>query len=204
MSLPEPADAEQTPAKRLAGRVAIVTGGSRGARTLNRAGRESWPLFAKAGSPVRIVHQSGPAEYEPLAQAFRDSAIQGEVVPFIRDMAMAFRGADLVVGRAGAGGVNEIAAAGMPSVLVPFPFAADDHQRRNAEALAKEGAARMVRDAEMNGERFFSEVEALRRDPDALARMRKAVRRFARPGAAERAADVLEEAAQNATRRNVS
>ena len=78
--------------------------------------------------------------------------------------------------RAGAGSVNEIAAAGMPSMLVPFPFAADDHQRKNAEALAKVGAARIVLDAEMSGERLFREVEALLKNPEELARMRERVR----------------------------
>ncbi len=86
-------------------------------------------------------------------------------MPFIRDMAEAFAQADLVVGRAGAGAVNEIAAAGMPSVLVPLPFAADDHQRRNAEALVEPGAARMILDADLNGERLFREVETLRESP---------------------------------------
>ena len=77
--------------------------------------------------------------------------MEGEVVPFIRNMPEAFANADLVVGRAGAGAVNEIAAAGMASVLVPLPFAADDHQRRNAEVLVNADAARMVLDREMNG-----------------------------------------------------
>jgi UDP-N-acetylglucosamine--N-acetylmuramyl-(pentapeptide) pyrophosphoryl-undecaprenol N-acetylglucosamine transferase len=100
-----------------------------------------------------------------------------------------------VVGRAGAGSVNEIAAAGMVSVLVPLPFAADDHQRRNAEVLVNAGAARMVPDGEMNGARLFQEVESLRNNPKGLEMMRARVRQFARPGAAERAAEVLEEAA---------
>lgn len=91
--------------------------------------------------------------------------------------------------------VNEIAAAGMASVLVPFPFAADNHQQRNAELLVEAGAARMILDAELTGQRFFKEVEALRSDPAQLEGMRAQVRAFAKPGAAERAADVLEEAA---------
>jgi len=174
----------------------LITGGSRGARTLNRASRESWPLFRESGAPVRIVHQTGPVEHAILASEFAAAGIEGEVVPFIRTMAEAFAEADLVVGRAGAGAVNEIAAAGMPSVLVPLPFAADDHQRRNAEALAQAGAARLVSDREMNGERLFREVESLRRNAEELESMRANVRPFARPGAAERAAEVLEQAAR--------
>jgi UDP-N-acetylglucosamine--N-acetylmuramyl-(pentapeptide) pyrophosphoryl-undecaprenol N-acetylglucosamine transferase len=84
----------------------------------------------------------------------------------------------------------------VPSILVPLPYAADDHQRRNAEKLVDAGAARMVLDSEMNGERLFREVEALRLSPETLAAMRQRVRAFAKPGAAERAAEVLEQAAR--------
>jgi UDP-N-acetylglucosamine--N-acetylmuramyl-(pentapeptide) pyrophosphoryl-undecaprenol N-acetylglucosamine transferase len=173
----------------------LITGGSRGARTLNRASLESWELFRESHKPVRIVHQTGAAEYESLAQAFSTARVEGEVVPFIRDMPEAFADADVVVGRAGAGGVSEIAAAGMPSVLVPLPTAADDHQRRNAQILIEAEAARMVPNREMNGARLFREIESLRESREELERMRVRVRQFARPGAAERAAEILEEAA---------
>ncbi len=112
----------------------LITGGSQGSRTLNRAGSESWPLFRQAGLPVRIVHQSGAGEVERLREEFLRSGLEGEVVPFIADMPAAFAAADLVVCRSGAGAVSELAAAGKPSILAPFPFAADDHQTRNAEA----------------------------------------------------------------------
>jgi UDP-N-acetylglucosamine--N-acetylmuramyl-(pentapeptide) pyrophosphoryl-undecaprenol N-acetylglucosamine transferase len=173
----------------------LITGGSLGSRTLNRASRESWPLLRKSGVPVRLVHQTGPNEHPALAAEFATAGVDGTVVPFIKNMAAAFSDANVVVGRSGAGGVNEIAAAGMASVLVPFPFAADDHQRKNAETLQQAGAARMVLDAEMNGERLFHEIESLRQNPEEVARMRSRVRSFAKPGAAERAAQVLEEAA---------
>ncbi|MBV9404582.1 MAG: undecaprenyldiphospho-muramoylpentapeptide beta-N-acetylglucosaminyltransferase [Acidobacteriaceae bacterium] len=183
------------PAKRDGGFSVLITGGSRGARTLNRASRESWRLFRERRAPVRIIHQSGAAEHEALASEFAASGLEGEVVPFIQDMPGAFGGADVVIARAGAGSVSELAAAGMPSVLVPLPFAADDHQRKNAEAFVGQGAARMILDQEMNGARLFEEVEKLRANPTALAEMRVRVRQFARPGAADRAASVLEEAA---------
>jgi UDP-N-acetylglucosamine--N-acetylmuramyl-(pentapeptide) pyrophosphoryl-undecaprenol N-acetylglucosamine transferase len=179
----------------------LITGGSRGARTLNRASRESWPLFRERQTPIRIVHQSGTSEYESLQTEFRNTGLAGEVVPFINDMPKAFSEADLVLARSGAGSVGEIAAARMASILVPFPFAADDHQRRNAEALSNAGAARMVPDGELTGERLFQEVEALRANPEHLAAMRERVRTFARPGAAERAADVLENAAREKNER---
>jgi UDP-N-acetylglucosamine--N-acetylmuramyl-(pentapeptide) pyrophosphoryl-undecaprenol N-acetylglucosamine transferase len=174
----------------------LITGGSRGARTLNRASRESWSFLREAAAPVRLIHQTGTAEHEALSKEFASTGLDGEIVPFIRDMPAAFAQADLVVGRAGAGAVNEIAAAGMPSILVPFPFAADDHQRTNAELLANAGAARMIPDAEMTGKRLFGEIEDLRQNEEERKRMRERVRQFARPGAAERAADILEEAAR--------
>jgi len=86
-------------------------------------------------------------------------------------------------------------------VLVPLPFAADDHQKENAKALVNAGAARMVLDSDLSGERLFHEVEQLRNNPETLAAMRQRVRQFARPGAAERAAIVLEEAAQSKGRK---
>lgn len=174
----------------------VITGGSRGARTLNRASRESWPFFRESGMDIRIIHQTGIAEHALLAKEFLACGLEGEVVPFISNMACAFAQADLVIARAGAGAVNEIAAAGMPSVLVPLPFAADDHQRKNAQTLVDAGAARMVPDAEMNGERLFREMELLHENRAELANMRDRVRLFAHPGAAERAADVLEDAAK--------
>ncbi len=177
----------------------LITGGSTGSRSLNRASRESWPLFRGRAPEVRIIHQTGTAEHEALAREFAASGLQGEVVPFIQDMAGAFARADLVIARSGAGSVNEIAAAQMPSILVPFPFSADDHQKRNAEALRDARAARMVLDGEMNGERLFQEVESLRANSAELAQMRERVRQFAKPGAAVRAADVMEEAARLTT-----
>jgi len=169
----------------------LITGGSRGSRTLNNAARESWPLFR--GFPVRIVHQTGREAHAEIARAFRASGVEGEVVPFIEDMPAAFASADLVVCRSGAGAVAEIAAAGKPAVFVPFPFAADDHQTRNAEVLARAGAARMAADREFTGKKLFEEVSALASAPEALERMGRAARGFARPGAAGRAAGILEE-----------
>jgi UDP-N-acetylglucosamine--N-acetylmuramyl-(pentapeptide) pyrophosphoryl-undecaprenol N-acetylglucosamine transferase len=98
-----------------------------------------------------------------------------------------------VVCRAGAGAVSELAAAGKPSILVPFPYAADNHQTRNAQAMERGGASRLVRDAEMTGEKLFETLSRVIAD---LARMGEAARQFAKPDAARRAADVLEEVAR--------
>jgi UDP-N-acetylglucosamine--N-acetylmuramyl-(pentapeptide) pyrophosphoryl-undecaprenol N-acetylglucosamine transferase len=178
----------------------LITGGSLGSRTLNQAARQSWPLFRKSGLSIRIVHQTGtvfgnsPA-FEQLRGEFAQSGLDGEVVSFIANMPEAFAAADLIVCRSGAGTVSELAAAGRPAILVPFPFAADDHQARNAEAMERGGAARLVRDAEMTGEKLFDAVTSLAAAESGLERMAAATRQFAKPGAAGKAADTLEEAA---------
>ena len=170
----------------------LVTGGSQGSGTLNRALRQSWPIFRERGLRVRIVHQTGTADFEAVREAFAHSGLEGEVVAFIRDMPAAFAAADLVICRSGAGTTSELAAAGRPSILVPFPFAADDHQTRNAEAMANAGAACMVRDDEFSGERLVATVEGISGE---LGRMADAAQQLAKPGAAVRAADILEEEA---------
>ena len=171
----------------------LITGGSQGSRTLNRAARESWPQFQRAGFPIRIVHQSGQAGFEELRAAFAQTGLEGEVTPFIGNMPAAFAEADLVVCRSGAGTVSELGAAGKASILVPFPFAADDHQTRNAEALERGGAARLVRDAEMTGEKLVALVRELTERAGTLETMAEAARQFAKPGAAQRAAGILEQ-----------
>ncbi|HYO81583.1 MAG TPA: undecaprenyldiphospho-muramoylpentapeptide beta-N-acetylglucosaminyltransferase [Bryobacteraceae bacterium] len=170
----------------------LVTGGSQGSRTLNNAGLDGWPRFHKAGVRVSIVHQAGRGNAAPLHEVFERNGINGEAVEFLADMPAAFAAADLVVCRAGASTVAELAAAGKPSILVPFPFAADDHQQKNAEAMQRAGAARVVADADFTGERLFEEVTRLLADREALRQMSENARALGKPGAAARAADVLE------------
>lgn len=173
----------------------LVTGGSQGSRTLNEAARGSWKLFREAGFPVSMTLQTGRGRHNELAAEFAGTGLAGKVVPFIADMAAAFAESDLIICRSGAGAVAELAAAGKPSVLVPFPFATDDHQLRNAEAFVRAGAARLVRDHEMTGEKLFQTVRELASGPGLLPRMGEAAGRLAQPGAARRAADILEELA---------
>ncbi len=172
----------------------LVTGGSQGSRRLNEACQESWPLFAGAGWPVRFHHQAGRLHHGPFAEAFRQQGVPGEVTEFIEDMPGAMASADLIICRSGAGAVAELAAAGKPAILVPFPFAADDHQAKNAAAMERAGAARVIRDAALNGRMLFEAVMALKDDD--LASMGAAARRLARPDAAKRTATILEELAQ--------
>jgi UDP-N-acetylglucosamine--N-acetylmuramyl-(pentapeptide) pyrophosphoryl-undecaprenol N-acetylglucosamine transferase len=171
----------------------LITGGSQGSRTLNQAARASFPLFRSSTLRVRIVLQTGASGFDEARDEFARSGLDGEVVRFITDMAAAFAASDLVVCRSGAGAVSELAAAGKPSILVPFPFAADDHQTRNAEAMQRGGASLLVRDAAFTGERLFAAVSDLAAPGSALIQMAEAARKLARPGAAARAADALEQ-----------
>ena len=172
----------------------LITGGSQGSRTLNQAAAGSWKYFRENRVAVRFIHQTGTTAYVALAEKFADSEMEGEVAPFIDNMPAAFARADLVICRSGAGAVAELAAAGKPSILVPFPGAADDHQLHNAQAFQKAGASILIRDNEMDGGRLFEEVEKLRTRPELLHRMGERARTFAHPDAARRAAGVLEEA----------
>ncbi|MBL8215696.1 MAG: undecaprenyldiphospho-muramoylpentapeptide beta-N-acetylglucosaminyltransferase [Bryobacterales bacterium] len=170
----------------------LVTGGSRGSRRLNEAGRNCWKLFQESQVRVRWIHQTGTADYTEMASAFAESGAEGQVVPFIENMPQVFGTADLVVCRSGAGAVSELAAAGKPAILVPFPYAADQHQLKNAEAMARAGAARLILDATLTGEELFHTIRDLAADPVQLERMGEAARQFAKPGAAIRAVEVLE------------
>ena len=171
----------------------LITGGSQGSRALNQAVEESWPLWE---IPVRWMHQTGSADYEAIRTQFRESKMQGEITAFIDDMPRAFSEADVVISRSGMGTVSELAAAGKPSILVPLPTASDQHQLRNAEAFEKAGAARLIRQSEFNGARLVEEVTKLAASPGWLDAMGAAARAFARPGAAQKAADVLESLAE--------
>jgi UDP-N-acetylglucosamine--N-acetylmuramyl-(pentapeptide) pyrophosphoryl-undecaprenol N-acetylglucosamine transferase len=169
----------------------LITGGSQGSRTLNQAARDSWQLFREAGVPVRFILQTGTPMHDELAKEFATTGLSGEIVPFITNMPAAFAQADLIVSRSGAGAVSELAAAGKPSILIPFPFAADDHQTKNAEALERAGAAIRSSDKEWTGANLFETVSALQAAPERLRVMGEAARRLARPDSARRAAEIL-------------
>ncbi len=170
----------------------LVLGGSQGARALN----DAMPRAAAAlGAAVEVVHQAGAAGEASVTALYAELGLgeTARVVPFIDDVPAALRAADLVVGRSGAGALSEICAVGRPSLLVPYPFAAGDHQRVNAESLVRAGAAVSVANAEATPERLAREIGALAGDRVRLASMAGAAQRAGRPHAAEAIArDLLE------------
>ncbi len=169
----------------------LITGGSQGSRTLNNAARASWPLFKNSGLPVRFLHQTGTPMFAELHADFAATGLAGEVTAFLTDMPAAFAQADLIICRSGAGSVSELAAAGKPSVLIPFPFAADDHQLKNAQAFERAGAAELSLDRDWTAERLFDAVSRLSHDRARLAAMANSAKTLARRGAATRAAQIL-------------
>lgn len=161
----------------------LVLGGSQGAKALNEAVPEA---LARATTPVRVVHQCGAAHEADVRERYARLGAEGraEVVPFIQDMPAALGAAELVISRSGASAVSEICAVGRPSVLVPYPFAAGDHQRHNAESLERDGAAVCIDNAEASAERIAAAIDRLAGEPGRLERMAQAARGRGRPDAA--------------------
>jgi UDP-N-acetylglucosamine--N-acetylmuramyl-(pentapeptide) pyrophosphoryl-undecaprenol N-acetylglucosamine transferase len=173
----------------------LITGGSQGSRTLNDAARAVWPKLRGLG--VYLIHQAGAAHYEKLRPEFEAAGVDGEISAFIQNMPTAYARADLIICRSGAGAVSELAAAGKPSVLIPFPYATDDHQLHNAEQFQQAGAGLLFTDKEWTGDRMLEVIRDLANDPARCKAMGQAARNLAHPGAARRAADILEEIARN-------
>ena len=144
---------------------------------------------------LRITHQTGEADYEQVSKAYLDAGWgqQVEVRRYIDDMVKSFAAADLVICRAGATTTAELIAAGKAAIMIPFPLAADDHQRKNAEALEAQGAARMILQKDLSGGRLAQEIEQLVQLPDELVKMETASRKLARGNAAAAAVDLIEE-----------
>jgi UDP-N-acetylglucosamine--N-acetylmuramyl-(pentapeptide) pyrophosphoryl-undecaprenol N-acetylglucosamine transferase len=171
----------------------LVFGGSQGARALNEMLPAAAALLRERGLAFRIVHQTGEPELEATRARYRDAGIPepdgAECRAFIRDMAAAYRQADLVVSRAGATTVAELGVVGRPAILIPYPHAADNHQEINAQELVRAGAARLHRQAELTPARLADSMAELLGDAAARGRMADAMKKLGRPEAAATIAD---------------
>lgn len=181
------------PEERFAGRSGplkvLVVGGSLGATALNEAVPKALALIPPDKRP-QVIHQSGAKQIEALKAAYAAAGVQGELVPFIEDMAAAYAEADLVVCRAGALTIAELAAVGAASILIPFPHAVDDHQTGNALFLAERGAAWLISQKLLTPEGLANRLGEL--DRPKLLEMARAARDAAKPAAAEAVADLCE------------
>jgi len=169
---------------------ALIFGGSQGAHAINNAVAGSLHLLAARKDRLAIAHQTGERDFEMVARAYKEAGLDAEVKPFIHDMANQFQRADLLICRAGATTVAEVAAAGKAAIFVPFPFATDDHQRKNAEAFERMGAARMILQKDLTPARLVEELNRLIDHPEEIERMEEASGRLGRGDSTERAVEL--------------
>lgn len=171
----------------------LVVGGSLGAKPINDVVPRAIALLSGESRPV-VTHQAGAKHVDGLRSLYLEAGVTASAVPFIDDMASAYRDADVVVCRAGALTISELSAAGVASVLIPYPFAVDDHQTGNARHLADSGAAILLSQQDLTPERLASLIFGFTRD--GLSVMARKARALAMPQAAEQVADVCMELAR--------
>ena len=167
----------------------LVMGGSQGARGVNRAMVEALPLLDASG--VQVLHITGPGEYEGLKACYATSPVASAVVPFCHEMGFAYVAADVAVSRSGASSLTELSAFGLPVILVPYPTAADDHQRRNADVFTQAGAAFAVEEAELGGGKLGDLLTSLLANAEERNRLGAAIRKLAPADAAARVCDAV-------------
>jgi len=166
----------------------LVVGGSQGAHAINLAFVDALPRLRRPRQ-IRFVHQTGAGDRDRVAEAYANAGIEAEVEPFFHDMASRYRGADLVVCRAGATTVAELTVLGKPALFIPYPFAADNHQERNARALVDQGAARMMHERDLSGADLARCLDELIDDAGRLAAMATQSRSLGKPEAARAIVD---------------
>ncbi|HYM62214.1 MAG TPA: undecaprenyldiphospho-muramoylpentapeptide beta-N-acetylglucosaminyltransferase [Thermoanaerobaculia bacterium] len=171
----------------------LVFGGSQGSRVLNDAMTSALPFLAKIKDRIEIVHQTGPRELEKVETAYRASAFgDARVVPYLDPMASELAAADLVVCRAGAMTIGELAAVGRAAILVPFAAATNNHQEVNAQAVESAGGAIVITEAELTPERLGLAIAGIISDPGKAERMGQAAKSLAAPDATKRIVDFIE------------
>jgi UDP-N-acetylglucosamine--N-acetylmuramyl-(pentapeptide) pyrophosphoryl-undecaprenol N-acetylglucosamine transferase len=169
----------------------LIFGGSQGAHAINVAMVEAAPRLAASGIRLAITHQTGERDLDLVRAAYQRAGLAARVEAFIFQIDGEMKAADVVICRAGATTLAELAASRTPAILVPLPTATDDHQRKNAEVFAKTGAAIVIDQRDLTGDALTGAVKELMTDPDRRARMSAAAKTLARPDAAQRIADHL-------------
>ena len=176
----------------------LIFGGSQGARAINTAMAESLKGLSKFNETLTITHQTGEADFDRIREAYTRSAFaNADVRAFISNMPTEFGKADLIISRAGATTCAELAAAGKASIMIPLPTAADDHQRKNAEALEAAGVAKMILQRDLSGEKLAEEISRFVESPEIITEMERAAKAMGREDAVEKTADLIEELKRN-------
>ena len=163
----------------------LVFGGSAGAHRVNTALLEALPHLESVKQRLRITHQTGEKDLERVAEGYRSHGFQAQVKVFIENMSAAYGAADLVICRAGATTIAEVTACGKGCIFIPFPYAADDHQRKNAESLITRGAGFMILEEDLSGEVLAGEILSLMEHPERLAEVERNARSMAQLDAAQ-------------------
>lgn len=169
----------------------LILGGSQGAHSLNLAFKDMLPHF-RNDRTVQFVIQTGKDDYRMVLDSVRDSQVRVVVKSYLHQIDELYGVSHLVVARAGAMTISEVSAFGLPSILVPYPHAMDDHQTANARALSDKGAAVLVPDQDLTGDRLAQEIRALMGDPGKLREMAKYAFALSRPDASHRIAEAVE------------
>jgi len=176
----------------------LIFGGSQGARAINNAMVGALDHLNGTRESMHVVHQTGEADFEKVRGAYQERGWEtADVRPYISDMVTEFEKADVLVCRAGATTCAEIAAAGKAAIMIPLPTAADDHQRKNAEAMQNAGAVKMLAQDQLTPESLASTLSELAASPETIVSMEKAARQLAREDAAEATVDIIEELARD-------
>ncbi|MFO7839281.1 MAG: undecaprenyldiphospho-muramoylpentapeptide beta-N-acetylglucosaminyltransferase [Desulfosalsimonadaceae bacterium] len=166
----------------------LIAGGSQGAHKINTAALAALPGL-KSPETMRFIHQTGTADLEMVRQGYEDAGIDALVEAFFDDMAACYAAADFIICRAGATSVAEVAAAGIPAVFIPYPYAADNHQYYNAKALEDEGAAEVIPQEAADGRLLAGRINYYAREEGVRMQMQERMRAFARPDAARAIAE---------------
>jgi len=174
----------------------LIFGGSQGARAINNAMVDALPVLNGTKEKLSITHQTGENNYDFVREGYAKAGWENvDIRPYITNMVESFDQADLIICRSGATTCAEVAAAGKPAVMIPFPGAADDHQRKNAEAMAAEGAVKMILQSDLSADRLANEIRELADDNERLVSMGTAARKMARADAAEKTVNMIQELA---------
>jgi len=169
----------------------FVFGGSAGARTINNALCAAFNDLSDIRDDIQFLHQTGKGDYESVRETYRKWGFKGTVTAFVHQMPEAYAVSDLVVSRAGATTLAELTAVGRPAVLIPYPYAAGNHQELNAQRLAEMGAVRVVLDHELDGEVLAKQIRDLYHDAAMRAEMQRSSRSLGKPDAAQKVVDVV-------------
>lgn len=169
----------------------FIFGGSRGARKINAALCGAFTHLNDIREKMQFLHQTGKSDYEAVREVYRKWGFKGTVTKFVHQMAEAYAVADLVISRAGATTLTELTAVGRPAILIPYPYAAGNHQEMNAQRLAEMGAARVILDHELDSEILAGSIRDLYETPGTREEMQRSSRSLGKPDAAQRVVDIV-------------